>query len=57
MFRLIISSITLIGILAIHEGFLDPAASASSRHWGQTAVSALFTGGISFVLGQKTASR
>jgi hypothetical protein len=57
VFLLIIGSIILIGILAIYEGFLNPAASASSRHWGQTAVSALFTGGISFVLGQKTASR
>ncbi|OYW00425.1 MULTISPECIES: hypothetical protein [Acidiphilium] len=57
VFLLIFGSIILLGLLAIYEGFLDPTASASSRHWGQTAVSALFTGGISFILGQKTATR
>lgn len=54
VFLTIILSIIIIGLLAIYEGFLDPTATASARHWGQTAISALFTGGISFVLGQKS---
>jgi hypothetical protein len=57
VFLTIIGSIILIGLLAIYEGFLNPAASLSAQHWGQTAISALFTGGVSFILGQKTAVR
>lgn len=50
-------AIVVLGGLAIYEGFFASTADASSRHWGQTALTALFTGGVSFVLGQKTASR
>lgn len=57
VFVTMLASIMLIGLLAIYQGFLDPAATASARHWGQTAISALFTGGVSFVLGQRTAQR
>jgi hypothetical protein len=53
VFVMLLAGIVAIGILSAHQGFLDPNASADTRRWAQTVLSALVTGGISFVIGRK----
>ncbi len=57
VFVVVIGAIILIAMLAAYEGFFDGAASAATQQWGRTLLSSLFTGGISFVVGQKLGER
>ncbi len=53
VFVAILLSILAIGALTRWEGFFDVSASADTRRWSQTILSALMTGGLGFVLGRK----
>ena len=57
LFFVILLSIVAIGGLCAWQGIFDPTASADTKRWAQTSLSALFTGSVSFVLGQMTAKR
>jgi hypothetical protein len=57
LFFSILGAIAVVGGLCTYEGVLDATASADTKHWAQTTLSALFTGSITFVLGQKTAKK
>ncbi|MDC7786256.1 hypothetical protein PQJ75_01390 [Rhodoplanes sp. TEM] len=57
VFGLIVLALVLIGGLCAYEAVFDAAASADTRRWAQTTLSALFAGSVSFVLGQMTAKR
>ena len=53
IFVVVMGSIILIAALAAYEGLFNSTASSATYQWGRTILSSLFTGGISFVLGQK----
>ncbi|MBW0003459.1 MAG: hypothetical protein JO216_08225 [Hyphomicrobiales bacterium] len=53
----VLAGIALVGGLCAYEGIFDPSASADTKRWAQTTLSALFTGSITFLLGQKTAKK
>jgi predicted nucleic acid-binding Zn ribbon protein len=57
VFFVVVGALIAVGVLCAYEGFLDPAASADTKRWAQTTLSALFAGSLSFVLGQATARR
>jgi hypothetical protein len=57
VFVVIIASLIAIGGLCAYEGIFDPLATPDTKRWAQTALSALFTGAVSFVLGQSTATK
>jgi hypothetical protein len=52
VFVVLLVSIISIGILAAYEGFFA-GASPEAQKWGQTVLTALATGGISFFVGRK----
>lgn len=53
VFVLLLAGIVAIGILSAHQGFLDPTATAETKRWSPTVLSALVTGGIGLVIGRK----
>jgi len=53
VFVVLLLGVSALGILSAYEGFFDAAASADTKRWSQTILSALMTGGISFVVGRK----
>lgn len=57
IFFVIVLALVGVGVLCAYEGFFDPNASADTKRWAQTALSALFAGSLSFVLGQATAKK
>jgi hypothetical protein len=57
VFFLIVSALVGLGAVCIYVGIFDPTASADTKRWAQTLLSALFAGSISFVLGQATAKK
>ena len=51
----VVLGIAVVGGLCAYEAIIDASASAETKRWAQTTLSALFTGSITFILGQKTA--
>ena len=51
--------VAIVGVsgIAAYEGFWDTTASVEAKRWGQTILSAVMTGGISFVAGRKIGSK
>lgn len=48
--------VVLMGVIvfavALYEAIFDASATADTKRWAQTALSALFTGFIGFLIGQ-----
>src|SRR3954463_12733971 len=57
VFFLIVGALISVGILCAYEAVFDPNATPETKRWAQTSLSALFTGSVSFVLGQLTAKK
>jgi hypothetical protein len=57
LFFAVIFAVFSIGGLFTYEAVFDPSAPSDTKRWAQTALAALFTGCVSFVLGQMTAKR
>jgi hypothetical protein len=57
VFIIIVLAMVAIGSLCVYEGVLDTNATADTKRWALTTLSALFAGGVSFVLGQATAKK
>ena len=55
VFGVLLAAIVAIGILAAYEGFFA-GAPAEMQKWGQTVLTVLLSGGISFVVGRKVGS-
>jgi hypothetical protein len=54
----VVLGVTLIvGAACLYEAVFDAAASADTKRWAQTALTALFSGSVSFVLGQISARK
>jgi hypothetical protein len=53
VFVVILVSILALGILCAYEGIFDPNASTDTKRWAQTVLSAVVSGGLSFVVGRK----
>jgi hypothetical protein len=53
VFVVLLVGMAAIGILSAYEGFFDTAASADTKRWSQTILSALMAGAVSFVVGRK----
>jgi hypothetical protein len=57
VFFAVLIGIVLVGSLCTYEAVFNAVASAETKRWAQTTLSALFTGSVSFVLGQMTAKK
>ena len=57
IFLVLLFAVIAVGIIAANESFWDKDAGPEARHWGQTILSAVMTGGISFVAGRKIGSK
>ena len=57
VFFVIIGALIALGALCTYEGIIDASASADTKRWAQTTLSALFAGSLSFALGQATAKK
>jgi hypothetical protein len=57
LFFVILLAIITVGALCIYEGFFDASAPNDTKRWAQTTLTALFTGSITFVLGQMSAKK
>ena len=57
VFVVLLLTVIAVGSIAAYEGFLDTNASPDTKRWGQTILSALMSGGISFVIGRKVGSK
>jgi hypothetical protein len=57
LFVVIVLSITCVGGLFAYEAVFDGSASSDTKRVALTALSSLFAGGLSFVLGQATAKK
>lgn len=55
LFFVIVIAIILIGVLCAYEAVFDGSATTETKRVAWTILSALFTGSVSFVLGQKSA--
>lgn len=57
VFAVLLGSIVVIGGLALYESILDRAATADTKRWAQTVLTALVSGGVSFVVGRKVGGK
>jgi hypothetical protein len=57
VFVVLLLAVIAVGAIAAYEGLWDAGASPDTRRWSQTVLSALVTGGISFVVGRKIGGR
>lgn len=57
VFIVLLLAIVAVGGVAAYEGLLDTSASPDTRRWSQTILSALMSGGISFIVGRKIGSK
>jgi hypothetical protein len=55
LFFVIVVVIILLGTLCVYEAVFDQTASPETKRMAWTWLSSLFTGSITFVLGQKSA--
>jgi hypothetical protein len=53
VFAVLLAGMIGIGGISAYEGFFDAAATADTKRWSQTILSALMTGSVSFVVGRK----
>jgi hypothetical protein len=53
VFVVLLVGMAAIGILSAYEGIFDTVASADTKRWSQTILSALMAGAVSFVVGRK----
>ena len=54
LFFSVLIALFALGGLCAYEGIFDASATAETKRWAQTGLTALFTGSLSFILGQKT---
>jgi hypothetical protein len=54
LFFVIVVVIILLGILCVYEAVFDQTASPETKRMAWTWLSSLFTGSITFILGQKS---
>lgn len=57
IFAVLMAAIVAVGVIAAYEGVWDTTASPDTKRWGQTILSAVVAGGISFVAGRKIGSK
>jgi len=57
VFLVILVALITIGVVAGYEGVISPNASPETQRWCQSVLSAVITGGISFVLGKNSRSK
>lgn len=55
LFFALVIVLILLGLLCAYEAVFDPTASAETKRMAWTMLSSLFTGTVTFVLGQRTA--
>jgi hypothetical protein len=55
LFFTIVGVLLLLGAICIYEAVIDPNANIETKRVAWTLLSSLFTGSVSFVLGQKSA--
>jgi hypothetical protein len=55
VFFVVVVGIVFISALCAYEAVFDPTASVDTKRFAWTLLSALFSGSVSFVLGQKSA--
>ena len=53
LFGVLLTGVVAVGMIAGYVGFWDAAASSDTKRWGQTVLSVVVTGGISFIAGRK----
>lgn len=53
LFGLLSCGVVLVGVVAAYEGVWDMNTAPETKRWAQTVLSALMTGGISFVVGRR----
>ena len=51
----VLGVILILGAASLYEAILDTTASPETKRWAQTVLTALFSGSVSFVLGQISA--
>ncbi|RVU19770.1 hypothetical protein [Methylobacterium oryzihabitans] len=51
------TGIIAITTVSVYVAAFDPSASPDTKRWAQLTVSSIITGGLSFILGQATASK
>jgi hypothetical protein len=57
VFIVLMVAIVTVGVIGAYEGFWDTSASPETKRWSQTVLSAVMTGGISFVAGRKIGNK
>jgi hypothetical protein len=57
IFITLLIGIIIVACVAGYEGVIDRNASADTKRWGQTVLSAILSGGISFVVGRNSRSK
>ena len=57
VFVVLLMTVIAVGLVAAYEGLLDASASPDSKRWGQTILTVLASGGISFVIGRKVGGK
>lgn len=57
LFFVFLAALTAVGAISGYGAAFDASASADTKRWAQTVLSALLTGALSFVVGQATATR
>ena len=57
VFLVLLAAIIAVGSAAAYEGLWNLSASPETKRWEQTILSAVMSGGISFVAGRKIGSK
>ncbi len=57
VFAVLLLSILLIGFLAAYVGVFEQNVQPDTRKWAQTVLTIVVSGGVSFVVGRKTAGK
>lgn len=57
LFFVFLVAVAALGAVSGYEAVFDASASADTKRWAQTVLSALLTGALSFIVGQATAHR
>ncbi len=57
VFAVLLLSILLIGMLAADVGIFQRDAQPDTKKWAQTVLTIVLSGGVSFVVGRKTAGK
>lgn len=57
VFFIILAALIAVGSLCAYAAVFDSTATPDTKRWAQTALSALFSGSISFFVGQMTVKK